>query len=327
MRCPTTGYVVVMAAPGTGPSLTHAALLYESDDQFLDTAIPFLRQGLDSGQPTVLCLGGAERQLILDELGSAVGLTEIPAWSSSTPFATLRSNHRLISEHTSKASSHVRILGEVPYRDNPAAWVGWIRYETAVNQLFADLAVSMLCPYNRRMTHSTVLDDIVRSHQFLCPEGRGHRNPKFVEPTKFLDDLAARDLDPIENEPPAITLHDQRPTVSRAAVGALADAASFDPSVVEDLVLALGEVVTNAIVSGRPPVVVRVWAPPDRIVVTVEDHGPGPDDPFVGMLPATGTRYGGLGLHIVYQLCGLVTLSRHPSGFTVHLTMHRSTTA
>ncbi|HET9548056.1 MAG TPA: sensor histidine kinase [Desertimonas sp.] len=313
-----------MATP-PGPGLAHAALLYDSDDQFLDTAIPFLRQGLDDGEPTVLCVGGPQRQLVLDELGVAMGLTEIPAWSSSAPFATLRDNQQLINEQVNGGATHVRILGEVPFREDPVMWGGWIRYETAVNELFADLAVSMLCAYDRRSAGPDVLGDVVGSHPALCPDGDGQRNPRFVPPVRFLADLAARDVDPIEGGPPAVVLYDPRAAVSRGAVASLATAADFDPVTIEALVLAVGEVVTNAIVSGQPPVVVRAWAPPGRIVVAVEDHGPGPDDPFVGMLPLASAPNGGLGLHLVYQLCTLVTFSRGSPGFTVHLTMHRPT--
>ena len=54
---------------------------------------------------------------------------------------------------------------------------------------------------------------------------------------------------------------------------------------IENMVLATHEVVSNAHLHGRPPVVLRLWVLPGRLTVTVTDTGPGPTDPFVGLLP------------------------------------------
>ena len=53
----------------------------------------------------------------------------------------------------------------------------------------------------------------------------------------------------------------------------------------DNLVFATHEAVTNALLHGRPPTVLRLWAQPDRVTVTVTDTGPGPADPLVGLLP------------------------------------------
>ena len=58
------------------------------------------------------------------------------------------------------------------------------------------------------------------------------------------------------------------------------------PPRAEGLILATSEAVANAIVHGQPPIVLRIWAQPDRMTVTVTDTGAGPTDPFVGLLPA-----------------------------------------
>ena len=77
---------------------------------------------------------------------------------------------------------------------------------------------------------------------------------------------------------------------------------------------------TNAVQHGLPPVRLRAWRTPDRIVVTVHDAGPGPADPFVGLLP-TGRRtlHAGMGLWMAYRMCDLVAFDRRPDGCTVRL--------
>jgi anti-sigma regulatory factor (Ser/Thr protein kinase) len=304
--------------------LSHSALLYDRDEQLLETAVPFLREGVEGGDVTLLSVSDREQPLILGALGDTSGVTVVPPWPPGAAFKTLRENHQLISGGSDRAGGPIRILGAVPCTHEAVPWGGWVRYETAINEVYAELPVSMLCPYDRRVTPSSVLDDVTRTHPWLADPSDGPvSNSRFVEPTSFLDDLAERDLDPIESEAPTLELVDQLPGTSRRSVAALAENANFDRPTIEALALAVGEVATNAVVYGRPPVVLRAWALPDRVVVSILDHGSGPDDPFVGMLPLHSAPAGGLGLHVVYQTCSLVTMSRSASEFTVHLTMRR----
>jgi anti-sigma regulatory factor (Ser/Thr protein kinase) len=313
-----------VAQPG---GLSHTALLYDRDDELLQAAVPFLREGVAGGDTTLLSVSDREQPLILDALGDTTGLTVVPPWPPGAAFKTLRDNHQLISEGSDHAGGAIRILGTVPSTQEAVPWGGWVRYETAINQVYASLPVSLLCPYDRRVTPDRVLEDVARTHPFFVDAMDGPvSNSRFVEPISFLDDLAERDVDPIEAEPPTLELVDQLPGTSRRSVAALAEGTELDRPTIETLALAVGEVVTNAVVYGRAPVVLRAWALPDRIVVSVLDHGSGPDDPFVGMVPLFTAPSGGLGLHVAYQTCSLVTMSRTDSDFTVHLTMRRPIT-
>jgi hypothetical protein len=79
--------------------------------------------------------------------------------------------------------------------------------------------------------------------------------------------------------------------------------------------------VINAQSYGHPPVAVRVWTAPHRVVVHVHDTGPGPPDPLTGLVPVPeGVSGAGLGLWLSHQLreveVGLIT---DAEGFTVRL--------
>jgi anti-sigma regulatory factor (Ser/Thr protein kinase) len=303
-----------------GDGLSHAALVYDSDDQLLDAAVPFLRQGVDRGCMTLLSVGVREQPLILEALGDVSGVTVVPSWSAGAAFQTLRQNHQLINTPAEQGRGAMHILGEVPCTTEAVPWGSWVRYETAINHVYADLSVSMLCPYDRRTAPQSVLDDVTNTHPLFATDGTLSSNARFLDPTAFLGDLATRDLDPIEAEPPSLELVDELPGASRRSVAALAEQSGLDRRTIEALALVVGEVVNNAVMHGRPPVVVRAWFAPDRAVVSVLDHGDGPDNPFVGMLPLQSAPAGGLGLHVVYQTCSLVTMSQSESDFTVHLT-------
>jgi anti-sigma regulatory factor (Ser/Thr protein kinase) len=78
-----------------------------------------------------------------------------------------------------------------------------------------------------------------------------------------------------------------------------------DPGTV---VMAVHEALTNAVRHGRPPVRLRLWAGPDRVVAAVADGGDGPADPFAGLWRDPDRTEGGMGMWIIYQLCDHVTV-------------------
>ena len=102
----------------------HSAFVYEDDNELLDVAVPFLRDGIERGEPTLLGVGASVRPLILDALDDAAGVTQLPQWPSTSAFRTLSSNHRLFTDHTNGGARHVRLVGEVPYREHVR--VGWL---------------------------------------------------------------------------------------------------------------------------------------------------------------------------------------------------------
>jgi anti-sigma regulatory factor (Ser/Thr protein kinase) len=87
-------------------------------------------------------------------------------------------------------------------------------------------------------------------------------------------------------------------------------------------VFATHEAVTNALIHGRSPTLLRLWAQPDRVTVTVTDTGPGPTDPLVGLLPPGPLNGPGpgprLGLWLSHQLVD-VAHRHHPDGYTIRL--------
>jgi anti-sigma regulatory factor (Ser/Thr protein kinase) len=85
-------------------------------------------------------------------------------------------------------------------------------------------------------------------------------------------------------------------------------------------VVGVSEALANAIRHGRPPVELRAWAAPKRVLVVVQDQGSGPTDPYAGYLPRRGDQVDtGLGLWITHQVCSRVTLTHTHDGFTVRL--------
>jgi anti-sigma regulatory factor (Ser/Thr protein kinase) len=90
-------------------------------------------------------------------------------------------------------------------------------------------------------------------------------------------------------------------------------------SAIDELVLAVNEVLTNGLVHGRPPVQLSVWVEPASLTCQVTDAGPGIDDPLAGFRhpEPTGPR----GLWAARQLCEGLYLGNEPdAGCRVLLT-------
>lgn len=300
----------------------HEAAIYDSDEEFLAMVMPFLRDGIGAGEPTLLGGNTRQEQLVRDTLGDTPGLMPLAEDGSlAFPFAALRRKHELLTRYAEAGAGQVRILAEVPHSGIGISWDGWIRCEAAINHFYAAFPVRVVCPYDARTTPAPVLAEIERTHGRLTTPGGAHRpSPRYTDPATFLAERARAAADPLERTTPGIVLADPSPADGRQAVTTLARGTELDLHSACNLVLAVSEVVSNAVIYGLPPVVLRGWAAADRVVVAVRDHGHGPVDPFVGFLPGRG--YGGhdgLGLWITNQLCSRVGLWNEPEGFTVRL--------
>ncbi|WP_410675888.1 ATP-binding protein [Amycolatopsis sp. cmx-4-68] len=126
---------------------------------------------------------------------------------------------------------------------------------------------------------------------------------------------------PIQRTAPLAELTDPQPRAARQAVTDF-NKTDLPAAEIDDLVLAVSEIVDNALRYGRSPVRMRIWADAEHLVVTVHDTGEGPGDPFAGLLPAA-RDIGGRGLWITHQVCSQVALHRDDTGFTVRLTAGR----
>jgi anti-sigma regulatory factor (Ser/Thr protein kinase) len=226
----------------------------------------------------------------------------------------------LLSDLVAGGAGQVRVVSTMPHPGLGAPWDGWCRYEAAINDLFGDIPVWGLCLYDRRITPLPVLDDVERTHPRLASAGRHLPNDRYQDPSTFLRNMPMPPPDPLEAEPPAVELVDAPPSASRHAVRDAARGTRLAEDDVDGLVVATSEAVTNAIEHGRPPITVRVWAAPERMVVTVTDRGEGPGDPYAGLVPQTRAREGrgGYGLWLINQLTNAAH-RRDGDGFTIQL--------
>lgn len=299
----------------------HEALCYSSDEELLATAVPFLLDGSAAGEPTLVTLGERAAALVRSALPAGTGVEFLSDGAVySRPTAAIRAYRRLLAGHTAAGARQIRIVGEVPMAAAGAGWDWWARYESAINHAYDDFPLWSMCIYDRRTTPAEMLVEVARTHpRTALRDGTHSPSATYVDPATYLTEPRPVAPDPLQAAPPIAELAAPTPASARVAVRA-ANTGIVGDDDLDDLVVAVSEAVTNAMVHGAAPVRMRVWAGEGRIVVTISDAGAGPADPFAGMMPATDRATGGRGLWIVHQSCNHVTAESSPDGYTLRLT-------
>jgi anti-sigma regulatory factor (Ser/Thr protein kinase) len=104
--------------------------------------------------------------------------------------------------------------------------------------------------------------------------------------------------------------------VLRRTVGELAGKAGLDESSQQDLVLAVDELLTNAVLHGGGAGRLELWQADERIWFRVVDWGTGLTAPIPAAVPPTHT-VNGRGLWIAQQLTERLEIDTGPAGTTV----------
>lgn len=299
----------------------HEAITYSSDEELLAVLVPFLTGGSDAGEPTIVALGERNASLVKSALPARANVEYLTGGAVyARPTAAIRSYRRLLAGHVAAGAPQIRIIGELPAAAFGATWDWWMRYESAINHAYDEFPLWSMCAYDRRTTPAGKLADVARTHpRTACPDGTHPPSPDYTDPVTYLSEPRPQQPDPLQDTVPFADLSSPSPSGARAAVGA-AGAGLLGDDDLQDLTVAVSEAVTNAMVHGRAPYGMRVWRGTDRVVVTISDAGPGPKDPFAGLLPATDRATGGRGLWIVHQSCNHVTAESSPDGYTLRLT-------
>jgi anti-sigma regulatory factor (Ser/Thr protein kinase) len=312
----------------SAPTVTnhvHQMLFYESADELLAAAVPFLREGLTAGDATILTCRDENNTLLADAFGLDPRIVCLPSAAIYTRAATAAEAYRrLVGQRVAAGARRVRVVGESYFGADPDSWAECSRYEAIVNAALAACPLTTTCALDMRTLPAPVIENMISAHPLvLTPTGR-IRNERYVDPATFLRRSMAGP-DPVEQASPAVEftavtdLHQM--TTLRHQLRAALDACALDRRIREDVVAAVQEVVVNGVEHGRPPVRVRLWGIPDRLVCTVTDTGQGFDDPLAGYVRPDGDDPcgPGAGLWLARQRCDRVEMMQGPRGFTVRL--------
>ena len=318
---------------GAAGSGTHRALIGASDEELVTGTVAFVCEGLDAGETVVLACAAPTAELLRKDLRDSpqVVWAEWADVYGNGPAAAITAVRRLGERHRTAPQTVVSVVLEPFGSPDPDTWREWQRYDAVLDhQLDEGESLDqdpllVLCLTDTRRVPTALADAARATHPLLLVDGRDVVNPDHVPADEYLITLPVP-AEPLEGTPPLVRADSVRDLrgLRRDLVAQAADAglpAGTEPAL-EDFLLAVDEMTTNALRHGRPPVDRRLWADEKRLVCTVTDRGVGRQDPFIGYGPAHGDdlSLGGMGLWLARQLCDHVDITMTDDGVRVRLT-------
>ncbi|WP_331254320.1 sensor histidine kinase [Blastococcus sp. VKM Ac-2987] len=311
------------AGPGgcAVPDFRHDALLYDSAEDLVDLAAPFLLEGLAAGDGAVIAASPEATAALHDAVGNhplVLVLERHALYRARTPTAI--TTFRGLGEQAGDGQ-RIRVVGEVDFGTTVADWTEWQRYEAVINAAFAPAPLWGLCLFSTDLPEPLLATARHTHPQLVSRAGRA-TNGDYVDPVTYLAGLPVPD-EPLERTPPALAADDVTDFIGlRRTIRRHLSMVAGPDDLLEDFQLAVDEMTSNAVRHGHQPVSLRLWTAPGQLVCTISDAGTGPADPFAGYGPAHGEDLsaGGMGLWLARQLCDHVALRRDAHGSSVRLT-------
>ena len=182
---------LVSGGPASPAMLEHGVLLYETDEQFLNVAGPFLAEGIERSEALLAVTSRTNIDLLSERLGAGAGQVEFAdatTWYKS-PGAALEAYKDFADAKVADGASWVRVLG-----DPGAAWSGdsdsetrlWTRYESLVNLVFAASPVTLLCAYDERSVDAEITGHARVTHPHTIGPGGRADSPDYLDPGGFV---------------------------------------------------------------------------------------------------------------------------------------------
>jgi anti-sigma regulatory factor (Ser/Thr protein kinase) len=302
--------------------LTHQALLYGSEEEFVAGTVPIIQDGLDRGDSirivtTVRNAGWLRRALGADARRVVFG--DNSEWYRH-PVRALAAVNRSVRVAVA-GEQQLRMIGEPLWTARTGQESRELaRHESLVNVVLAGANVALVCTYDTRVVDAEVVAQVARTHPELAVDGGTRPSSSYTDPAVF---SAECDKSPLPAPPPwAVELPFNRlgqMATLRAFITSYATWAGATTQEFEQFLHAVDEVVTNAIEHGGGSGVLRIWT--DRLTMSCEvsDTGAGLRDPLAGHLPPPPGRVGGLGLWLARYFSDLVELRTDPAGTIVRL--------
>jgi anti-sigma regulatory factor (Ser/Thr protein kinase) len=289
--------------------LEHAAAFHAGARDLMDKLTPVADAALARDEPLAVALDPSTERALAARLAERHGAdpqlvrlsaADAPAGASAqTTAARWALELRAL---TSRTETPVTVLTEHVSRLDGADGRFWTELDAALNIALADLPVRITCFYPEFPLHLEILDGARCNHPHLLMDGRLHHNPHHRDPRDVLADRpvpAPPLLGPPDARLPfsAWQLHDVRSLVEQALTSS-----GYERERVEDVVLAVNEVATNAVEHGVPDAELSLWTGEHGLLCEIDDAGT-LRDPLPGLQAPHPSEPRGRGLWIARQLC------------------------
>jgi anti-sigma regulatory factor (Ser/Thr protein kinase) len=315
------------AAPGSGAatcrthdSYRHEAFFWEGDDQFVAGTVPFIREGLEAGQPVMVAVTAPRIDVLREALdGDATSVRFVDMGLLGANPARIIPAWRLFTDQ--HPGLPVRGIGEPIWHGRRLAELAECQMHEALLNMAVDTDTPLwlMCPYDTASLPADVLAEAHRSHPVVV-DVQTHRGSTTYGGVHHLNKMYKARLPQVHLQ--VVVSHrpfgaDDYATV-RADVRAHATSAGVPEERTDDLVLAVHEVAVHSVLHGRGASELRIWEEHHSLVCEVRGTGR-INDPMVGRLPPAASDEPGRGLWMAHQLCDLVQVRSGKTGTTVRV--------
>lgn len=323
------GYAAVPSdtAPPAGCTqgrYVHEAVYFDDTAGLVDATAPSLRQALARGEDVALVCSEEHNRALGEALDDDRVLVLPRAGIYQKAVTAVDYFRNFVEQRLAVGAGRVCVVGEVDFAVEGRALDEWRRYEALLNQALRPFPLWSLCGYDTRSLPEPVLVTGELTHPYLRRAGVAGPNPAHVDPAEVMrltdaDAVPVPPIDPTVTIPDVLDLEELHRELTQLLM-----IEGLGRERVEEVVLAVHEVVANGMRHGVPPVSVRVWFPRGRVVCTVTDRGSGFDDPFAGYVRGADAARpeGRFGLWLARQFCDEVATTRTAEGFVVRLVVH-----
>jgi anti-sigma regulatory factor (Ser/Thr protein kinase) len=302
----------------------HEALMYANPAEFVAGTVPFIRGGVEAGEPVLVVESVEKVEMLRTALGKDAGAVHFAdmAEVGANPARIIPAWKDFVTRHGG-GGRRLRGIGEPIWKGRTAdELIECQRHESLLNVAFGrGKPWWLLCPYDTEKLDASVIEEARRSHEFVTERNKVLRSDVF------------RGLEP-SGAPFNVPLPERGTGVGQFAFGSedLASvrrlilghglAAGLGAAAAGELVTAVNEVATNSIRHGGGSGKVRVWQEASTLVCEIRDGGRF-DKPLVDRQRPSRNIAAPRGLWVANQLCDLVQIRTLPEGTVVRLHKRR----
>lgn len=299
-------------------SYRHEAFLWHDADDFAASMVPFLTEGLDAGEPTMVAVVPEHTEWLKDGLGRRADEIEFVDMHElgRNPARIIPAWQQFLDDHSGPGRP-ARGIGEPIWPGRRPEELLECQLHEALLNVAVDphLPFWLICPYDAEQLGPSVVEEAYRSHPVIVEAGSYQGSARYAG-RAHVDSMFSEELSDVEG--PARAAHFTGADVSRLRtylnlefyVSGLSDEKAAD----------LADVVHRLAVSslhrGSDGGTVRVWVQPDAVVAEVVDDTR-VDDPLLGRRVPFEEDHDALWL--ANQLCDLVQLRSTSTGTAVRV--------
>ena len=314
-----------MSSPAASPAsaFRHEALFYAGWAGFVAGTVPFIRGGLEAGEPVLVVESAEKIDMLRVALGGDAGevLFADMATVGANPARIIPAWHEFVRRNAAPGRG-MRGIGEPIWRERTSNELAECqRHESLLNVAFGGGEPWwLLCPYDLDNLNPAVIEEARRSHEFVTDGSTDGRSDVFrgleasgapfnvplPEPASIASRLAfgAADLDSV-----------------RAEVSREARTARVKASRAAELVIAVNEIATNSVRHGGGRGTLRIWHEPSALVCEIRDRGRF-DRALADRERPSNDSAAPRGLWLANHLCDLVQIRTLPGETVVRLHMN-----